>query len=42
MGEAFLTTLRGDRFEGKSAGLEPGNLNSLVVEVMQEVGIDIS
>jgi arsenate reductase len=42
MAEAFLNTLGGNRFEGESAGLEPGNLNSLVVEVMQEVGIDIS
>lgn len=40
--EAFLNKLGGDKFEAESAGLEPGNLNPLVVEAMQEVGIDIS
>jgi arsenate reductase len=42
MAEAFLNTLAGDRFEAMSAGLEPGTLNPLVIEVMKEVGIDIS
>ena len=32
----------GDFFEAQSAGLEPGTLNPLAVEVMREVGIDIS
>ena len=41
MAEAFLNHLAGDKFQAESAGLEPGNLNPLVVEVMQEVGIDI-
>ena len=40
--EAFLNSLAGDGFEAVSAGLEPGKLNPLVVEVMKEVGIDIS
>ena len=40
--EAFLKTLAGDRFEVMSAGLEPGVLNPLAVEVMKEIGIDIS
>ncbi len=40
--EAFLKALAGDRFEVMSAGLEPGTLNPLVVEVMREIGIDIS
>jgi arsenate reductase len=40
--EAFLNALAGDRFEAMSAGLEPGTLNPLVVEVMKEVDIDIS
>jgi arsenate reductase (thioredoxin) len=40
--EAFLNALAGDRFEAMSAGLEPGALSPLVVEVMKEVGIDIS
>lgn len=42
MAEAFLDALAGDRFEARSAGLEPGKLNPLAVEVMKEVGIDIS
>jgi len=42
MAEAFLKTLAGDRFEAMSAGLEPGVLNPLAVEVMKEIGIDIS
>lgn len=32
----------GNRFEVKSAGIEPGNLNPLVVKAMEEAGIDIS
>ena len=42
MAEAFLKQMAGDRFEVESAGLEPGMLNPVVVEVMKEVGIDIS
>lgn len=42
MAEAWLNTLYGDRFEAHSAGLEPGELNPLVVRAMREVGIDIS
>jgi arsenate reductase (thioredoxin) len=42
MAEAFLKVLAGDRFEVMSAGLEPGTLSPLAVEVMKEVGIDIS
>ena len=42
MAEAFLKQMAGDRFEVESAGLEPGELNPVVVEVMKEVGIDIS
>ncbi len=42
MAEAFLNRLVGDRFEALSAGLEPGTINPLVVEAMQELGIDIS
>ncbi|HAR95513.1 MAG TPA: arsenate reductase ArsC [Deltaproteobacteria bacterium] len=42
MAEAFLNHLAGDRFEAESAGLEPGPLNPLAIEVMDEVGIDIS
>ncbi|HVN97026.1 MAG TPA: arsenate reductase ArsC [Syntrophorhabdaceae bacterium] len=42
MAEAFLNFLAGDRFEADSAGLEPGTLHPLAVEVMREIGIDIS
>jgi len=42
MAEAFLNQLCGDTFEAHSAGLEPGKLNPIVVEAMNEVGIDIS
>ena len=42
MAEAFLNHLAGDGFTAKSAGLEPGELNPLVVGSMKEVGIDIS
>lgn len=42
MAEALLKKMAGDRFEAESAGLEPGKLNPLAVEVMKEIGIDIS
>jgi arsenate reductase len=42
MAEAFLNTLAGDAFAASSAGLKPGVLNPLAVEVMKEAGIDIS
>ena len=42
MAEAFLKQNCGDKFEVHSAGLEPGKLNPIVVEAMQEIGIDIS
>lgn len=42
MAEAFLKKYGSDYFEAESAGLEPGKLNPNVVEVMQEIGIDIS
>jgi arsenate reductase len=42
MAEAFLNQICGTEFEAHSAGLEPGKLNPVVVEVMKEVGIDIS
>jgi arsenate reductase (thioredoxin) len=40
--EAFLKQMAGDKFEVESAGLKPGKLNPLAVEVMKESGIDIS
>ena len=42
MAEAFLNQICGDAFEAHSAGLEPGELNPIVVEAMREIGIDIS
>ncbi len=42
MAESFLNQLAGDEFEAESAGLEPGKLNPAVVQVMSEIGIDIS
>jgi len=42
MAEAFLNEFDGDSFEAESAALEPGILNPNIVQVMQEVGIDIS
>ena len=42
MAEALLKHLAGDRFNVESAGLEPGKLNPLAVEVMKGIGIDIS
>ncbi len=42
MAEALLKELCGEHFQAHSAGLEPGKLNPIVVEAMQEIGIDIS
>ena len=42
MAEAWLNHLCPESFEAHSAGLEPGTINPLVVEAMQETGIDIS
>ena len=42
MAAALLNDVCGEFFEADSAGLEPGTLNPLVVEALQEIGIDIS
>lgn len=42
MAEALLRYYAGDQFEAYSAGLEPKGLNPLTVQVMREVGLDIS
>lgn len=42
MAEAWLKKISPDKFEVTSAGLKPGKLNPLVVEVMKEAEIDIS
>ena len=42
MAEELLRQMAGEHFEVESAGLEPGKLNPLAVEVLKEKGIDIS
>jgi arsenate reductase len=42
MAEGYLRHVAGDEFEPLSAGIEPKGLNPLAVEVMEEIGIDIS
>jgi arsenate reductase len=42
MAEGFLHHLAGDRFDVFSAGAQPTGLNPHAVEVMMEIGIDIS
>ena len=42
MAAAPLSKRCGDFFEAHSAGLEPGTLNPLAVQVLREIDIDIS
>ncbi len=42
MAEAFLRSLAPDRFEVESAGTRATRVHPLAIEVMREVGIDIS
>jgi arsenate reductase (thioredoxin) len=42
MAEGYLRHVAGDKFEALSAGIAPKDLNPLAVEVMKEIGIDIS
>jgi arsenate reductase len=42
MAEGFLSALYGDRYESYSAGLEATEVNPYAIEVMAELGIDIS
>ena len=42
MAEELLRKEAGNRFESESAGLEPGELNPYVIEVLKEEGIDIT
>jgi arsenate reductase (thioredoxin) len=42
MAAALLNKRCGEFFEAESAGLEPGKLNPLAVEVLREIDIDIS
>ena len=42
MAAALMNKMCGEFFEAQSAGLEPGTLNSLAIESLLEIGIDIS
>jgi arsenate reductase len=42
MAEAIMNQMCGDEYEADSAGLRPGSLHPLAVEVMREAGTDIS
>lgn len=42
MAEGLLRHIAGDRFEVFSAGVEPSHVRPEAIEVMREVGIDIS
>lgn len=42
MAEAFLNRIGKEYFEAESAGIEPGKINPFVVEVMKEIGYDLS
>jgi len=42
MAEEYIRLYGSERFDVESAGLEPGELNPLVVEALKEEGIDIS
>lgn len=42
MAEALLRELKGDRYEGYSAGTEPTGVDPDAVSAMAEIGIDIS
>ncbi len=42
MAEAFLRKYGADRFEAFSAGLEPKRMNPFTIQVMKEIGIDVS
>jgi arsenate reductase len=42
MAEGYLRHIAGDRFDVASAGINPTTVNPLAIEVMGEVGVDIS
>jgi arsenate reductase len=42
MAEAFLKKYAGDHFEAYSAGLEPRSINPYTIQVMEEIGFDLS
>ena len=42
MAEALMNQIAGDEFEAHSAGIEPGIINPLAIEVLKEKEIDLS
>lgn len=42
MAEAFINQLGEGRFTAESAGLEPASINPYVIDVMKEIGLDLS
>jgi len=42
MAEAFLRKLGGENYEAFSAGMEPKGMHPMTVQVMGEIGIDVS
>lgn len=42
MAETFLNDFGADRFIAESAGIEAGKMNPVVIEVMKEIGYDLS
>lgn len=42
MAEGLLRNLYGDTYEARSAGVEPSGVSPFAIEVMREIGIDIS
>jgi arsenate reductase len=42
MAEAFLNKLCGDKYQAKSAGITPTQINPYVAKAMAEIGIDLS
>ena len=42
MAEALLRKLGGERFDAYSAGLEPSAVNPFTIQVLEEIGVDMS
>ena len=42
MAEGLLNTLNGSKYKAYSAGIKPTKVNSYAIEVMKEIGIDLS
>lgn len=42
MAEGLLNTMYGSKYAAYSAGVQPSNVNPYAIEVMKELGIDLS